>query len=260
MSDYSKTTDFGVKDGLTTGDPNKVVSGTEHDDEYNNIATAIATKSNKKLPATTGNMAGLSASGDLTDSGFFFSGTGGEVTATAAELNTLDGITATTGELNTLDGITATVGELNILDGATVTVDELNELDGVTGDLTIVNSPNSASNVVQLDASALVPTANMPVDMFSGSITGVGASSWSSRRTLTLTNIDTVYGVAVMAKHSTTFTSTITWAVVSDDGYWGGTGTPSLVSVAAGTLDLYLYNPATSTQTLDYRVIVFGTV
>lgn len=44
---------------------------------------------------------------------------GTAVTATAAELNTLDGITATVAELNTLDGITATVTELNYTDGVT---------------------------------------------------------------------------------------------------------------------------------------------
>jgi hypothetical protein len=54
------------------------------------------------------------------------------VTATAGELNILDGATVTVGELNILDGVTITVGELNILDGATVTVGELNLLDGVT--------------------------------------------------------------------------------------------------------------------------------
>lgn len=41
-----------------------------------------------------------------------------EVTATAAELNTLDGITASVAELNTLDGIAASAAELNVLDGA----------------------------------------------------------------------------------------------------------------------------------------------
>lgn len=42
-----------------------------------------------------------------------------EVTATADEVNVLDGITASTAELNTLDGITATVTELNHTDGVT---------------------------------------------------------------------------------------------------------------------------------------------
>ena len=46
---------------------------------------------------------------------------GTAITATASELNTLDGITATVSELNTLDGVTATTAELNILDGVTAT-------------------------------------------------------------------------------------------------------------------------------------------
>lgn len=43
---------------------------------------------------------------------------GAEVTASAAELNILDGVTATAAELNILDGVTATAAELNTLDGA----------------------------------------------------------------------------------------------------------------------------------------------
>ena len=40
-----------------------------------------------------------------------------DLTASAAELNTLDGVTASTSELNILDGVTASAAELNILDG-----------------------------------------------------------------------------------------------------------------------------------------------
>jgi hypothetical protein len=43
---------------------------------------------------------------------------GTAVTATAAELNLLDGVTATTSELNILDGVTATAAEINLVDGA----------------------------------------------------------------------------------------------------------------------------------------------
>lgn len=45
MSDYTKTTDFLSKDTLLSGDPNKTVLGAEIDTEFDNIATAIATKS-----------------------------------------------------------------------------------------------------------------------------------------------------------------------------------------------------------------------
>ena len=41
------------------------------------------------------------------------------ITATAAEINKLDGVTATTAELNILDGVTATATELNYVDGVT---------------------------------------------------------------------------------------------------------------------------------------------
>ena len=58
-----------------------------------------------------------------------------DVTATAAELNILDGVTATAAELNILDGVTATAAELNLLDGVTATTAELNYVDGVTSNV-----------------------------------------------------------------------------------------------------------------------------
>ena len=57
------------------------------------------------------------------------------VTATAAELNIMDGVTATTSELNIMDGVTATASELNIMDGVTATTAELNHTDGVTSNI-----------------------------------------------------------------------------------------------------------------------------
>ena len=66
-----------------------------------------------------------------------FNGTA--ITATAAELNILDGVTSTAAELNILDGVTSTAAELNILDGVTSTAAELNLVDGSSAG-TIVNS------------------------------------------------------------------------------------------------------------------------
>ncbi len=66
-----------------------------------------------------------------------FNGTA--ITATAAELNILDGVTSTAAELNILDGVTSTAAELNILDGVTSTAAELNILDGVTATATELN-------------------------------------------------------------------------------------------------------------------------
>jgi hypothetical protein len=49
MTDYTKSTNFAAKDALASGNANKVVKGTELDTEFNNIATAIATKANGEL-------------------------------------------------------------------------------------------------------------------------------------------------------------------------------------------------------------------
>lgn len=54
MTNYTKLTAFDTKDGLTTGDPLKRIKGTEIDDEFDAISTAIATKANLASPAFTG--------------------------------------------------------------------------------------------------------------------------------------------------------------------------------------------------------------
>lgn len=66
------------------------------------------------------------------------------LTATTIELNTLDGITASTAELNKLDGYTGSTAELNILDGVTATTAEINKLDGFTG---VVDDLNYAKDL-----------------------------------------------------------------------------------------------------------------
>jgi hypothetical protein len=76
MSNYTKTVNFAAKDSLTTGDANKVVKGTEIDTEFNNIATAIATKIDSSSGGTvtsvalSGGTTGLTVSGSpITTSG-----------------------------------------------------------------------------------------------------------------------------------------------------------------------------------------------
>ena len=89
------------------------------------------------------------------------------VTATASELNILDGVTATAAELNILDGVTSTAAELNILDGVTSTAAELNILDGVTATATELNYSDTGSSVGTVVASKVVTAdANKDVASF----------------------------------------------------------------------------------------------
>jgi len=54
MSSYTKSTDFASKDALLTGNPLKVVKGTEIDDEFNAIQTAVNSKADTNSPDLTG--------------------------------------------------------------------------------------------------------------------------------------------------------------------------------------------------------------
>ena len=54
MSNYSKTTDFAAKDALSTGNANKIVKGTEIDDEFDAIQTAVNSKADSNNTALTG--------------------------------------------------------------------------------------------------------------------------------------------------------------------------------------------------------------
>lgn len=54
MANYVKSTSFALKDSLPDTDPLKIVRGTEIDDEFNNIAIAVATKADSNNTALTG--------------------------------------------------------------------------------------------------------------------------------------------------------------------------------------------------------------
>ena len=54
MSNYTQSTNFATKDALSSGDPLKIVKGTEINTEFNNISTAIATKADLASPTFTG--------------------------------------------------------------------------------------------------------------------------------------------------------------------------------------------------------------
>tara|TARA_R110002167_G_C12522151_1_gene638298 strand:- start:38 stop:277 length:240 start_codon:yes stop_codon:yes gene_type:complete len=54
MSNYTKTTDFAAKDSLPSGNTAKIVRGTEINDEFNAVVTAVATKADIAGPTFTG--------------------------------------------------------------------------------------------------------------------------------------------------------------------------------------------------------------
>lgn len=62
MSNYTQSTNFATKDNLSSGDPLKIVKGTEINTEFANIAIAVATKADLASPTFTGTPAAPTAS------------------------------------------------------------------------------------------------------------------------------------------------------------------------------------------------------
>jgi hypothetical protein len=54
VANYVKATNFATKDTLPTGDSNKIVKGTEIDNEFNSVAGAISSKADIASPTFTG--------------------------------------------------------------------------------------------------------------------------------------------------------------------------------------------------------------
>lgn len=101
-------------------------------------------------------------------------------------LSKISDVTATASEVNVLDGITASTDELNILDGATLTTTELNYVDGVTSNIqTQLNAKQAtitgaASSIVSSDltaSKAVVSDANGKVAASSVTTTELGLLS-----------------------------------------------------------------------------------
>jgi len=132
-----------------------------HSESANNVLT---------LPSTGGNSRLLSATSTATLTNKTLTSPklneDVAITATATEVNLLDGVTSTTAELNILDGVTSTAAELNILDGVTSTAAELNILDGVTStaaELNILDGVTSTATELNILDGVTSTTAELNI-------------------------------------------------------------------------------------------------
>ena len=126
FSSTSVNIDGGAVDGITLGTNSAVTQAVI--DNINIDGSTIGHTSDTDLMTVSSGL--LTVAGEVSMTTLDIGGT--NVTATAAELNILDGVTASTSELNILDGVTATTSELNIMDGVTATASEINIIDGDT--------------------------------------------------------------------------------------------------------------------------------
>jgi len=156
MSNYTKSTNFATKDTLTSGDPLKIVKGTEINTEFDNISTAIATKSDTASPTFTGTVTipTLSVSGTAAITGVATLTANPVLSAgTANGVTYLNGSKSfTSGSTFVFDGTNVGIGTASPsykleVKGSSATAGQLSIRDG-TGDTT-VSGNNAASLLFQ---------------------------------------------------------------------------------------------------------------
>jgi hypothetical protein len=115
MSDYIKSTNFASKDSLASGNPLKIVKGTEIDTEFNNIATAVATKLDSNGGTLTGGTISGGTISGITDLAVADGGTGAS-TAADARTNLSAAKSGANSDITSLTGLTTA---LSVAQGGT---------------------------------------------------------------------------------------------------------------------------------------------
>ena len=159
MSSYTKATNFATKDTLPTGDSNKIVKGTEIDNEFNAISGAISSKSDIASPTFTGTPAAPTAT------------TGSNTTQLANTAYVKQEITAL-GTIGTMAAQNKTA--VDITGGTVVGITDLAVADGGTG----ASSITANSVVLGNGTSAL--SGNLVAPGTTGNVLKSNGTTWTS--------------------------------------------------------------------------------
>ena len=196
------------------------------------------------------------------------------VTATAAELNIMDGVTSTAAELNIMDGVTSTAAELNIMDGVTSTAAELNIVDGVTAtaaelnylDITTLGTSQASKAVtVDSDGDLIVPDSDK-FEFGAGSDMTLyhdATNSYITNKTGALKIATETSGIAVSIGHTTSETTindnlTVTGTLTGTLATAAQASITSLGTLSALTVDNVSINGTTIGHTSDTNLLTLA--
>ena len=223
MSNYTKTTNFASKDNLSPGNPLKIVKGTEIDTEFNNIQTAVATKTDN----SAANITGGSITG-ITDLAVADGGTGAS-TATAALNNLLPSQTSNANKYLQTDGTNAT------WDAVSLSTSDITGTLPVANGGTGVTSSTGTGNVVLSNSPTLVtPALGTPSALVGTNITGTASGLTAGTVT---TNANLTGGVTSVGNAATVVTNANLTGAVTSVGNATSLGSFSSANLLAALTD-----------------------
>ena len=240
MTNYTKSTNFATKDTLTSGDPLKIVKGTEINTEFDNIATAVNSKSDTASPTFTGTVTTsiLSVTGAST---FGTTITYGGVTLTAAVTGTgkmvLDtsptlvtpvlGVASATSVNKVALTAPATSATLTIADGASLVTSGAYSLTLTSTAATNVTLPTTGTLATLAGSEAFTnkTLTNPTVTNYVESVVAIGNSSTSQTLALTNGTVQTVTMTGNCTFTMPTATAGKSFVLIVSSGAGGFTGT-----------------------------------
>jgi hypothetical protein len=252
MSNYTPSTDFAAKDSLLSGNPAKVVKGTEFSAEFTSIAAAISSKydSASVVPITSGGTGATVAATALTNLGAAKAGTNTDITSLGAVATisgtpnfsgAATGVTATTGDNSTKLATTAFV--------ASSLSSQIQAISAVantpTNGLTISSSTLSLSfRSAALGNGTITTVSGTPANLIisSGSTLGTVSAQQSRIVVLALNNAGTIELAAVNVSGGNDLSETGLISTTAE----GGAGAADSANVIYST---------TARSNVPYRVI-----
>lgn len=192
MSNYTKATNFATKDTLPTGNSGKIVKGTEIDDEFNAIASAISSKADTASPTFTGTPAAPTASSgtnttQVATTAFVTGAVSDSLTATATLTNKTVNLTSNT--------LTGTIAQFNTA---------LSDADFVT-----LAGTETLTNKTLTSPAITTPTISSPT------ISGTPTAPTATSGTNTTQIATTAFVIAERAETATLTNKTLTSPTVS---------------------------------------------
>ena len=199
MSNYTQSTNFATKDALTSGDPLKIVKGTEINTEFVNIAVAVATKADLASPTFTGNVTGTFV---------------GNVTGNASTATTATNVSGTVAVANGGTGATTLTGVVigNGTSAFTVKTNPSGAFVGTTDTQTLTNKTLTTPTIDSAQVNTISGTA--PLFMARAWVNFNGTGTVAIRASGNVTSI-TDNGVADYTVNFTTAMTDANYAVTA---------------------------------------------